>query len=589
MIEPGATYARLRGERSAAVAAADARFGVVSNLRVACFLGAVGTGWWLHATGRDLVWVLPFVAGFVALLVLHDRVQRSRMKASKAVAYYARGERRLDGDWLGVGDEGTAYVPAEHPCAFDVDAFGRGSLFQLLADTRTMAGDLTLAGWLLHPAKIHEIRARQAAVAELLPEVELRERLCLRADESRGELELGELTLWSKRALTLQGTRTRLVVRALCAAAIASTIAWLGFGASFIPLLVVAALGGLLTRSIEGDVKAVTTRISKARIELAALVHVLRTFAGRTATSPWLAARYESYAGAELALGRLIRLIDWLEARRNQIFAPIAWLLQWTPQLAFAIEDWRARYGRDVLEWIRAAGELEAMSALSRHAFEHPADPFPELVEGEVPLLIAEEVRHPLMREDRCVANSVSFEAPLQLLLVSGSNMSGKSTLLRTLGLNVVLALMGAPVRARRFALSPLQIAATLRVQDSLQDGASRFYAEIARLKTVADCAAQGPTLFLLDEILSGTNSHDRRIGTEAVVRSLLGRRAIGLVTTHDLALTEIVTTLGDAATNVHFEDQMTGTTLAFDYTMRPGVVRKSNAIALMRAVGLEV
>ncbi len=193
------------------------------------------------------------------------------------------------------------------------------------------------------------------------------------------------------------------------------------------------------------------------------------------------------------------------------------------------------------------------------------------------------------MREDRCVANTVSLQGPLRLLLVSGSNMSGKSTLLRTLGLNVVLALMGAPVRARRFVLTPMQIAATLRVQDSLQEGASRFFAEIARLKLVSDCAVAGPTLFLLDEILSGTNSHDRRIGTEAVLRSLLARRTIGLVTTHDLALTEIVASLGDQAANVHFEDQMTGTTLAFDYTMRPGVVQKSNAIALMRAVGLEV
>jgi DNA mismatch repair ATPase MutS len=235
------------------------------------------------------------------------------------------------------------------------------------------------------------------------------------------------------------------------------------------------------------------------------------------------------------------------------------------------------------------AGELEALSALARQAFEQPGDGFPELVERDVPLLVAEEVRHPLMRSDRCVPNTVSLEAPLRLLLVSGSNMSGKSTLLRTLGLNVVLALMGAPVRARRFVLSPLQVAATLRVQDSLQEGASRFFAEIARIKVVADCAAERPTLFLLDEILSGTNSHDRRIGTEAVVRSLLGRNALGLVTTHDLALTEIVATLGDRAANVHFEDQMTGATLAFDYTMRPGVVQKSNAIALMRAVGLEV
>jgi len=174
--------------------------------------------------------------------------------------------------------------------------------------------------------------------------------------------------------------------------------------------------------------------------------------------------------------------------------------------------------------------------------------------------------------------------------VVSGSNMSGKSTMLRTVGINVVLALAGAPVRARTMTVSPLQVGATLRIQDSLAEGASRFYAEITRLKQLVDLSReQPPLLFLLDEILAGTNSHDRRIGAEAVVRGLIDRGAIGLVTTHDLALAEVAEALAPRARNVHFEDRMVDGKLEFDYRMRDGVVQHSNAIALMRAVGLEI
>jgi DNA mismatch repair ATPase MutS len=197
-------------------------------------------------------------------------------------------------------------------------------------------------------------------------------------------------------------------------------------------------------------------------------------------------------------------------------------------------------------------------------------------------------IRHPLLA--RAVANDVALggDAP-HVLLVSGSNMSGKSTYLRTVGTNVVLALAGAPVRARRLALTPLRVGATLRIQDSLQAGKSRFYAEITRLKELADLAEGDlPLLFLLDEILHGTNSHDRRIGAEAIVRGLVARGAIGLVTTHDLALTELAGG-GALLANAHFEDQVRDGEIAFDYTLRPGVVTHSNAIALMRAVGLRV
>jgi DNA mismatch repair ATPase MutS len=288
-------------------------------------------------------------------------------------------------------------------------------------------------------------------------------------------------------------------------------------------------------------------------------------------------------------VARLSRLLQRLDAKRNQLFAPFACLMLWTTRTAFAIEAWRAVSGPAIAGWLAAAGEVEALGALAAYAYENPADPFPEMATGG-PCFEGEGLGHPLIPEDRCVRNDLRLGDPLRMLIISGSNMSGKSTLLRTVGANAVLAQAGAPVRAHRLRMSPLAVGATLRVQDSLQAGRSRFYAEITRLRQLVDLAGgTPPLLFLLDEILHGTNSHDRRAGAEAIVRGLIGRGAIGLVTTHDLALAEVADQLAPRAANVHFEDHLEGGTMMFDYIMRPGVVRNSNALALMRAVGLEV
>jgi DNA mismatch repair ATPase MutS len=292
---------------------------------------------------------------------------------------------------------------------------------------------------------------------------------------------------------------------------------------------------------------------------------------------------------ASKAIARLDRLAQLLDARRNQFFAPIGAALLFTTQVAFAVDAWRARHGPALRRWIETVGELEALASLAGQAYEHPADAWPELVSG-APRFEAREAGHPLLAEARCVRNDVRLDEERRVLVVSGSNMSGKSTLLRTVGSNAVLALAGAPVRAAALRLTPLALGASIRLNDSLQEGHSRFYAEIRRLRQIVDATAGPlPVLFLLDEVLHGTNSHDRRIGAEAVVRSLVARGAIGLVTTHDLALARLAEAPELHAANVHFEDELADGQMHFDYRMRPGVVTRSNAIALMRAVGLEV
>ena len=315
-------------------------------------------------------------------------------------------------------------------------------------------------------------------------------------------------------------------------------------------------------------------------------------------TAPRLAALHARLSATGLPAShevrRLSRLVDLLTSRRNQFFAPVAFLVFWATHLSWAVDRWRLSVGASVPGWLEALGEIEALASLGGYTAEHPDHVFPELAGGG-PRLSGRAVAHPLLPADGAVGNDLELGADAPALwLVSGSNMSGKSTWLRAVGTNVVLAQAGAPVRAAEFTLTPLLPAGTLRVQDSLQAGRSRFFAEITKLRQIVDAARRGAeggpvTLFLLDELLAGTNSHDRRHGAEGVLRGLLDLGAVGLATTHDLALTALAVALAPRAANVHFADRFDGGGLEFDYRLRPGVVGTSNALALMRSVGLDV
>ncbi len=351
-------------------------------------------------------------------------------------------------------------------------------------------------------------------------------------------------------------------------------------------------------------VEAVIAAAGGAGRELAMLAGVLELVESREFDSQRLrrtVAELRSDGTAPSAVvRRLQHLLVLLDSRRNQFFAPLAMLLMWGTQLSMAVEAWRATHGPAIARWITAIGEFEALNSLGGYCYERPDEPFPVIHDDgahrggqqgaqEGALFRGQQVGHPLLPRAECVVNDVTLDAETRLLIVSGSNMSGKSTLMRAVGTNVALALAGAPVRARRLELSCLQVGGTLRVEDSLRRGMSGFYSEIHRfLQLVRLAERQPPLLFLLEEILNTTNSHDRRAGARAVIGSLLQRGAIGLVTTHDLAITEIAEHV-EHARNVHFVDHLEGDEIHFDYVLRPGVVGKSNAVDLMRSIGLDV
>jgi DNA mismatch repair ATPase MutS len=341
------------------------------------------------------------------------------------------------------------------------------------------------------------------------------------------------------------------------------------------------------------NVRTIVAGVETSAHDLALLSEVLARLEREKFSAPKLVHLQERLhdrgAVPSRSIARLGRLVELLISRRNPILQVADPFVLWTLNLAFAIEAWRKRFGPAVGAWISAVGEMEALSSLASYSYEHPADVFPEFTE-DAPCFDAEAFAHPLIPESRAVQNDLRLDRDFRLMIVSGPNMAGKSTFLRSVGINAVLAQCGAPVRARRLRLSSLTVAASVCVLDSLQGGVSRFYAEIARLKLIVD-STRGPypVLFLLDELLQGTNSHDRRIGAEAIARTLFQHGAIGLITTHDLVLAEIADSFGPGAANFHFEDRLENGKLLFDYHLTPGVVQTSNALDLMRSIGLDV
>ena len=591
---PREAYARRLAERRVEAACrsrADAR---ISWARFAAVGAAALIGW--LAFGRGLLhpaWLAAPALGFLLLVVLHDRVIRARRRAERAAAYYEACLARLDDRWAGRGEPGERFLEQSHPYAADLDLFGPGSLFHLLCASRTRAGEETLASWLRGPASPEEIRARQAAVAELRPRVDLREELALLGEEIRSGVHPEALARWSAEPPVLTSRPARAAAFVLAALGVAGVLGWLAFGLPLWAALSAVTIEAGFALALRRRVRHVLGAVETPGRDLALLSSVMERLERERFTSPKLVALRNDLqahgAPPSVQIARLARLIVLLDSRRNQLFAAPSYLLLWGTQIAFAVEAWRARVGPATGRWLAAVGELESLGSLAGYSFEHPGDPFPEIVE-EGPLFEAEGIGHPLIPEARCVRNDLTLGGRTQVLVVSGSNMSGKSTLLRTVGVNAVLAMAGAPVRARRLRMSVLSVGASIRILDSLRAGTSRFYAEITRLRDLVDLA-RGPRrlLFLLDEILHGTNSHDRRIGAEAVVRGFAGDGAIGLVTTHDLALALIADALAPRAANVHFEDHLEDGRMTFDYRLRPGVVTKSNALALMRAVGLHV
>jgi hypothetical protein len=591
--DPATEYRRRLEERRACAARFEHWHIRLGNLKLVVAAAGVLIAWLALGRGAwSAWWLLAPAATLMALAILHQRVIQKHRCAERAVAFYDQGLARIENRWAGQGVAGERFADPHHPYGGDLDIFGKGSLFELLCTGRTRTGEETLARWLLDPAPPEEIRARQAAIAELRPQVARREELTLVGEDLRSGINPQALAAWCEGPPVLVSPAARVTAAALALLAVAGALVWAvwNFPGAFLLVLLAETTFSLRLRA---RAQKVVRSIGEPAYGLELLHLLLVRFEREHFSSPRLLELQASFKTRSTPpsrqIARLHHLTELLDSRDNLVVRLIGPPLLWTTQVALAIEAWRAASGAEVRRWLAVVGEIETLYALAGYSFEHPSDPFPELLEGPA-CFEGEGLGHPLLPQARSVSNDVRLGPDLKLLVVSGPNMSGKSTLLRTVGINAVLAMAGAPVRARRLRLSPLAAGTCIRVQDSLQTGASHLYAEITRLRKLRDMVSgPPPLLFLLDELLHDTNAHDRALGAEAFVCDLAVQGAIGLLTTHDLALAHIADVLAPHAANVHFEDQLEDGRISFDYRLRPGIARKSNALELMRSVGLDV
>ncbi|MBS1805821.1 MAG: DNA mismatch repair protein MutS [Acidobacteria bacterium] len=527
---------------------------------------------------------------FVYLAIKHERRLQQISERRRSINFYERGIARIQDRWAGAGEVGERFLEPAHPYARDLDLFGPASLFELLCTARTRAGEETLARWLLNAAPIPEIEARHGAISDLKERLDLRERLFCIGETVRAGVHPDALAVWGDRKPLLSDRSIRITCSVLATLWVAGVAIWgvWGFGTL---ALAISALNLAWAHRIHARWDEAADKIEEATRDLDVLAGVLRIidhgqYSAAKLTSIQSRLKQADFVPSD-AIRRLDRIVGYLESRRNPAMRLLDVLTFWSAQCVFRAEKWQQEFGPHIRTWLDAVGEFEALTALASYAFEHPGDVLPELTESG-PVFEVSDMTHPLLPAGKAIRNDVKLGAGLQLMVLSGPNMAGKSTFIRSVGVNAVLAQCGAPVRAKSLRMSPLAVAASICVLDSLSGGTSRFYAEIQRLKVAEDLAAgETPVLFLMDELLSGTNSHDRLEGTRLIVRSLMDRGAIGIVSTHDLALAEIPTTMPDRAVNCHFEDRLEDDKLVFDYKLKPGVVKTSNALQLMRSIGL--
>jgi hypothetical protein len=481
----------------------DRRLGYAKlALLLLIFVGAIA----LIRSPHRLPWLLIPVGAFVFFAVLHERVLESVRLRNRIMSFYERGLQRLNDEWAGTGESGERFLNPAHPYAHDLDIFGKGSLFELLCTTRTRTGEETLARWLLEPAPVAAILARQPAIADLNERVGFRERLFTAGDDTRRSVHSEWLAKWGETKPELGRPVLRPVMAVLSLLWIASVVYWLASGSWYL-LLGLTVLNRYVTYLAGKGIGTFVRMTESAAVDLKVLAEVLSVLEQEPFEAPLLRElqlrlRTDGIAPSA-AIRKLQRFVQFLETRRNLFIRPFNPVIFYVAQLAFVAEGWRREFGASIRGWLAVVGELEALAALSAYAYEHPSATFPEFVET-APCFDAEGFAHPLLPEGRAVRNDLRLDESLRLIIVSGPNMAGKSTFVRAVGINAVLAQCGGVVQARRLRLSPLAVGASICVLDSLQGGVSRFYAEIQRLKLVSDLT-RGPVhvLFLPDELLS--------------------------------------------------------------------------------------
>jgi hypothetical protein len=594
--DPHAEYSQRLAARQQTAAAQEALHQRIGNAKLATVIVAIVFLWLsLKDEVISTYWLALPILIYATMALAHEFALRALAHARTAVAFYERGLARLEDRWPGSGSSGERFRSPKHVYADDLDIFGTGCLFELLSTARLPMGEERLAQWLTAASPVPVIHERHKVVVEFREKLDMREALALLGEDLKVRLDPRSLENWAESQPLLPAGPWRIVTALLAISAAATTIyllATLRLG----PLAIVLALEVIILLWLRVRAEKVVSDLACNAEGLGLFADVLR----RLEEVPFASPRLQSFATelksgqtASQSVRQLANIVYWIDAREDLLGRLMELPILYTVQCAFAAEAWRKRRGGKLRAWVDIAAEMEALLSLASYSYEHPRDPFPVFAEENAnapAIFLGEELGHPLIPSAECVHNDVRLDPQARVLLVSGSNMSGKSTYLRTAGINAVLALAGAPIRGKSLRMTPILLGTSIRRVDSLQEHRSSFYTEILRIRDVFELTeSSARVLFLFDELLEGTNSNDRRIGAEGLLRALLDRGALGIVTTHDLALTDIAQALPSAVRNVHFQDYVEEGKMRFDHKLRDGVVAKSNALELMRLIGLKV
>ncbi|ADW69799.1 MutS-related protein [Granulicella tundricola] len=537
----------------------------------------------------------PLLAAFAVLASLvpvHLGLQTRISRTERLLGLYDRNLARVRSEAWQSGNTGETLHQPGHLYERDLNLLGEDSLFGLLDTVRTGIGQRGLADYLQAPAIHAETLERQQAVKELAAKTELREEIALLGTSKFQQVEARFFDTWLDEEAPVFHPAFRYVLVVTALALVVMLLLGLTHAVAWPVLLPNLALAAVLQAGISMSLRSRVlpllervTRLSNHVQMFSDGLAILETQSFQALKLQAIQAAARQPANAVPLLAKLQSQITIVQQRTKEYFFIFSLLLAAGTQAAITIAAWKRANGAAMKSWLAAWAEFEALNALAAYAFEHPEDAWPELLPASAqPTFEAIELGHPLLTA--CVRNDVSLGDATRFFLISGSNMSGKSTLMRSIGINAVLAYAGAPVRAHSMQLTPLTLGASLALTDSLAEGKSKFLAEVERLQKIVQTSAGSPVLFLVDEIFSGTNSVDRQAAAGAVLRSLLVNGAIGALSTHDLALAELANE-ENCGLNVHMASPDPEDPLGFDYRLKPGVNTSSNALAIIRMMGL--
>jgi energy-coupling factor transporter ATP-binding protein EcfA2 len=588
----------------------------LTRLRVATFLPAIGLaifGVFYAVSGRPwLVAAAALVAAFIVVVRVHERILRDAEELRQRLRMNEIQLARLDRQWDRVSTSEVAVPPEREAVANDLDLFGRASLYQLVSLAHTPFGRETLRDWLLAPASPAEILERQQAVAFLAPATGIREEIDVRGRmlEAQRNSTLA-FVAWAE-APPVLATRPRLtwLTRMMTAAMVLTVIG--GFagivsvGSAFLTSTVLACLNLVLFACYGGRIYDVLERVASRSHDIQQYRPLMETIADLPPEIPMFA-QLHAHMGASpqeplRRLANLMRLVRFANLRRDGLVGLLYYFSQLFLLTDFHVlalmERWQQRHGTSVRRWLEVVGRVEALSSLATLAHDNPHWCIPDVARQPDTRIVAKQLGHPLIADAARVPNDVEIGPAGTFVVVTGSNMSGKSTLLRAVGMNVALAQAGGPVCASEFRMPPVELATSMRTRDSLADGVSFFLAELRRLKQIVDQSRSAQQqnsrtlLYLLDEILQGTNSAERHIAVLRVIGHLVAHGSIGMVSTHDLELARSPE-LTTACRTVHFHETITSRAdgqeqMTFDYLLRPGLAPTTNALKLLKFVGLD-